>query len=209
VIVALKAPIPADGIYRKFKDGAWADYVVDTGNLIASALGSEGACPAVGSSQYITGLTVGDNCVQLTIVDGGPNDADGVANGMIKDPGGIAVPLNIVLEVLDLNESRITEVESNAVLLWFTLESVSGDVMLNDLTLQAGGNAKELYVRQVNLVVDSNANGVVDVDEGEVSIASGVYSANDGSLVLAMDELYEIKYGTTHFLVTYDFVGDL
>jgi hypothetical protein len=29
--------------------------------------------------------------VQLTVQDGGPNDADGAADGVIRDPGGVAV----------------------------------------------------------------------------------------------------------------------
>jgi hypothetical protein len=30
--------------------------------------------------------------VRLTIEDGGPNDADGVRNFVIRDPGGLAIP---------------------------------------------------------------------------------------------------------------------
>lgn len=33
-------------------------------------------------------LRSGDYCVRLTIEDGGPNDADGLRNGVIRDPGG-------------------------------------------------------------------------------------------------------------------------
>ncbi len=32
--------------------------------------------------------------MQVTVEDGGPNDADGIANSAIVDPGGVAVVLN-------------------------------------------------------------------------------------------------------------------
>ena len=35
-------------------------------------------------------MEIGDDCLQLVIEDGGPNDADGVANGVVIDPSGIA-----------------------------------------------------------------------------------------------------------------------
>jgi hypothetical protein len=39
---------------------------------------------------------VDDRTVRLTLTDGGSGDADGMANGVIVDPGGIAVPLAVV-----------------------------------------------------------------------------------------------------------------
>ena len=51
-------------------------------------------CPAPESELYEEGLTVGDVCLQLYIEDGGANDSDGIANGVIEDPGGIAVVPN-------------------------------------------------------------------------------------------------------------------
>ncbi|GAA3938232.1 choice-of-anchor U domain-containing protein [Litoribacillus peritrichatus] len=89
VVLPQRAAIPADAVYRKFGDGVWFDFVEDAGNEVMSAPGSEGSCPSPQSSAYRTGLNEGDWCVQLTIEDGGPNDADGVANGRIHDPGGV------------------------------------------------------------------------------------------------------------------------
>jgi MYXO-CTERM domain-containing protein len=63
--------------------------VVDDRNSLASALGDAGFCPPPGDDAYATGLTEGHWCVQLTIEDGGPNDADGLANNRIADPGGV------------------------------------------------------------------------------------------------------------------------
>jgi len=49
-----------------------------------------GNCPAPNDPAWTTGLTAGDLCVKLTIVDGGNNDADFLANGIIQDPGGVS-----------------------------------------------------------------------------------------------------------------------
>lgn len=52
-----------------------------------------GYCPPPGSDLWTEGLTAGNWCVQLLIEDGGPNDDDGLANGTIIDPSGVASPL--------------------------------------------------------------------------------------------------------------------
>ncbi|MFT5547066.1 Ig-like domain-containing protein, partial [Rheinheimera aquimaris] len=87
------AVLPADAVYRKYTpEQGWFSFVQDSANSISSAaLTVEGNCPVVGSDSYSSGLTAGDNCVQLLLEDGGPNDADGAANGVIEDPGVIAV----------------------------------------------------------------------------------------------------------------------
>jgi len=77
------------------------DFVVDDDNAVASALGENGACPDLGSELYVAGLTAGDTCMQLTLQDGGPNDADGEVNGSYKDPSGIAEATPI--QVVDIN----------------------------------------------------------------------------------------------------------
>lgn len=65
---------------------------MDARNTLASASGVDGPCPAPGSRDYVSGLQPGHYCVQLTLDDGGPNDADGLRNGMILDPGGVGTP---------------------------------------------------------------------------------------------------------------------
>src|SRR5690606_30696214 len=61
-------------------------------NRVESAPGSSSACPPPGDASYQPGLTPGHFCVQLSIEDGGPNDADAAANGVVRDPGGVATP---------------------------------------------------------------------------------------------------------------------
>ncbi|MDQ1338335.1 MAG: hypothetical protein QG617_1302 [Campylobacterota bacterium] len=83
------ATIPAGAIYKKYDSASWQNFTVDADNAVYSTASVAGNCPAPGSDAYTVGLTAGHNCIQLKIQDGGPNDADGLANAEIKDPGGI------------------------------------------------------------------------------------------------------------------------
>jgi hypothetical protein len=92
VVIPIGAPIPAGAVYRKYtEETGWVDFVVDDNNKVASAPGVDGACPDSGDAAYEPGLVEGYTCLQLSLEDGGPNDADGEVNGIIDDPGGIAV----------------------------------------------------------------------------------------------------------------------
>ncbi len=95
VVLPVTGGIPALAIYRKYESSqGWFTFVEDSNNYVSSAAGSASACPSSASDSYTKGLTEGHFCIQLTIADGGPNDADGVANGIVDDPGGIAVDDN-------------------------------------------------------------------------------------------------------------------
>jgi uncharacterized repeat protein (TIGR02543 family) len=84
--------IPANAVWRKFINGQWQNFVVDSANRIDSAARDVlGQCPGVSADSWTSGLTAGHGCVRLTIQDGGPNDDDGVANSVIRDPGVLAV----------------------------------------------------------------------------------------------------------------------
>jgi len=91
IVIPLSAgnKIVEGSIYRKYSETkGWFDFVVDSENGVYSAItDGDGNCPYPLSSDYHEGLTAGDNCIQLLIKDGGDNDADGLANGMVKDPG--------------------------------------------------------------------------------------------------------------------------
>ncbi|QPG05858.1 DUF4347 domain-containing protein [Salinimonas marina] len=93
VVLPQRAAIPEAAVYRKYMPASgWQTYVEDGNNMVKSALGEPGYCPEPGSSEYKPGLTEGDWCVQLTIEDGGPNDADGEVNGIVRDPSGVGKP---------------------------------------------------------------------------------------------------------------------
>ncbi|MCP8898015.1 beta strand repeat-containing protein [Gilvimarinus xylanilyticus] len=92
VALALNDAIPADASYRKLVDSQWVAFSEDANNALHSAAGSPGYCPSPGSSEWQAGLNEGHWCVQLTIEDGGANDADGRANRTVVDPGAVVQP---------------------------------------------------------------------------------------------------------------------
>lgn len=82
-------------VYRKLMSSGWQDFNISDNNRIASQAGTvDGAgivsCPSGDDTTFTNGLTSGDRCLRLTITDGGPNDADGLANGTVVDPGGVS-----------------------------------------------------------------------------------------------------------------------
>ncbi|WP_348730791.1 Ig-like domain-containing protein [Rheinheimera texasensis] len=88
-------PIPIGAVYRKYSSSkGWVDFIIDSKNTVRSAPGERGFCPPPGDASYTPGLTAGHWCVQVTVEDGGPNDADGLVNAAIVDPGGVAVPVS-------------------------------------------------------------------------------------------------------------------
>jgi len=95
VVLPLNEALPNNAIYRKFNARTgWYDFVENSTNRLKSAPGTEGFCPSVGDSSYTTGLTAGHYCLLVSIEDGGPNDADGLANGEVIDPGVVAVVID-------------------------------------------------------------------------------------------------------------------
>ncbi|UJF23052.1 Ig-like domain-containing protein [Shewanella sp. OMA3-2] len=130
-------PVPANAVYRKFdKANGWKAFVLDDKNSIASSVGELGLCPPPGSTLWQSGLNEGHWCVQLTIQDGGPNDDDGIANGSIVDPGGVAVVLSgntLPLAVIDTATVSVNQ-------------SIDIDVLAND----SDADGDELTVSQVS-----------------------------------------------------------
>jgi hypothetical protein len=92
VTIPLSVPSSSTATYRKYvnENIGWQMFVEDASNMIMSADSSNGVCPAAGSEEYGPGWYIGDDCLQLMIEDGGPNDADGLANGAVIDPSGVA-----------------------------------------------------------------------------------------------------------------------
>jgi hypothetical protein len=128
--------IPTNASYRKFnsRDG-WFTFVENAHNAILSApFDANGNCPQADSNMYLSGLTQGDTCIALIIQDGGPNDGDLSANGLIKDPGVLSVrmPNNSPLinvaqqttvfegETVRVDASLTTDAEKDALLFKWT-----------------------------------------------------------------------------------------
>jgi hypothetical protein len=125
IVLPQRNPISENSVYRKLKDGEWVDFVTTDGNQILSAAGEPGYCPPPLSNEWTTGLVEGSWCVQLQIVDGGPNDDDGEANRSIVDPGGVAV----VRTTNQLPQAKPDEVTIGAG------ESITINVLNNDTDL--------------------------------------------------------------------------
>lgn len=116
IVLPLTSAIPSGASYKQLSistSAEWVGFVEDTNNALYSAPGVEGYCPSPGDSRYTPGLTEGNWCIMLEIEDGGPNDADGIANQQIASlsglqvstdsgggGGGIFGPLSLVIIVL-------------------------------------------------------------------------------------------------------------
>ncbi len=92
IVIPLTATIPNSAVYRKYTEqSGWSTFITEGNDKLSSASStSPGVCPSPTSTAYTSGLTTGDDCVRLSITDGGPNDGDRSANGLIKDPGAVA-----------------------------------------------------------------------------------------------------------------------
>jgi hypothetical protein len=200
VVLPLPRPIAAGAKYRKHAMGQWHELATGGGDAVASAPGDGGACPPPGSPAYQPGLAAGDGCVQLMLMDGGPNDADGLANGVIRDPGGVAVPISLAYEVLDAGQPVVDE-SGEAVMMRLRFTSESGDVVLRSLTLQASGSGDDRTIEQVRLIVDADGDGARGPDEGVA--AEGQFDSDDGDLQLSLSSPLEIPAGSVDVLVTY------
>ncbi len=89
-VIPQRSAIPANPVYRKFTAvHGWSTFVEDNNNKLYSTSGEQGLCPLPGDARWLPGLTAGHWCVQIEIEDGGANDEDGMANGVIVDPGGV------------------------------------------------------------------------------------------------------------------------
>lgn len=119
--LAQSISIPDTAAYRKYTEAkGWFDFVQDENNSLGSALkDADGNCPTPGSDYYLaadlvtpSGLLEGKECIQLTIEDGGPNDADGLANGIVVDPGALVIDhVNIPPVVAVENVSAVSNSE--------------------------------------------------------------------------------------------------
>ena len=102
VVIPLSTAIPNNAIYRKylpipltgFGRSGWVSFDNTTVNAngATDALASTmsigvNACPDYDDASWQSGLVAGNNCLRLTLTDGGPNDADNAVNGQIADPG--------------------------------------------------------------------------------------------------------------------------
>ena len=86
VILPLSEPIPNLARLRKWDGTAWTDFVLGANDSVSTTASVGGVCPPTG---YTPNLKEGDDCIQLVLSDGGPNDQDGIVDGTIIDPVGV------------------------------------------------------------------------------------------------------------------------
>jgi len=95
--------------------------------------------------------------------------------------------------------------QSNVLMLAFTLNP-SQATQLQSITLQASGSGNDsLDLTAVKLIRDANANG--QIDSGETPIASGTFSADNGTLTLSTP--LALSVGNSQFLVIADIASSL
>jgi len=100
IVIPLSQAIVEYSVYRKFsKENGWQDFTLDANNAIASSETVNGVCPAPHSELYQEGLIIGSLCLRLFIEDGGANDSDAIANGVVDDPGGMALIPNSIIVI--------------------------------------------------------------------------------------------------------------
>ena len=98
VLLLSASALTSNAEYRKYHSASgWQDFVDDghvegDNGTLYTALGGGGACPPPSSLLYRPGLNPLDRCLRISIRDGGANDDDGIANGVVVDPGGVVVP---------------------------------------------------------------------------------------------------------------------
>ena len=92
VVLPLNEFVADEGAsYRKFINDSWTEFVVTGDDNVRSAMKIDGICPPPLDDLYQAGIAKFSECIELTLTDGGPNDNDGMVNGVIKDPGGVGV----------------------------------------------------------------------------------------------------------------------
>ncbi len=202
VVLPLKEALPSGARYRKFMSGTWKDFVINDKNKVYSAPGRRGFCPAPNDVAYQVGLTRGHYCVQLTIEDGGANDADGSANGTIVDPSGVATSINFVPTFGVTNHPLINKSFSagggEKTVMEFTIDSDSSDVVMDSISLATSPAVNATNISRVNLYYDANMNGVFEVSEK----VTGLIFSND--LRIDLSTPLGLVSGRNRFKITFD-----
>ena len=203
IVLRLSSAIPANAIYRKYIESkGWFTFVEDANNSLASAASVSDDCPAPGNVSFKSGLNQGDDCIQLTIEDGGPNDADGKVNGIVSDPGGIAVASttpDVSIEVVSNNANTFSRNDQEQVVLRLKVTASLAGAQLDSLQISSSGDLNEQTdLSLVALYHDTDVNG-----EGDTLLASGIYLQDDGQLEFTLSTPLQLSAGDTHLVITY------
>ena len=174
IVLPQTRPVPSNAVYRKYsvRNERWTDFVINDNNQVFSARGAKGVCPPPGSPRWVVGLTEGHWCVQLRVLDGGINDDDGLVNGAIADPGGVAV----VLAGNSLPDIQSDEAEMQ----WNT--SIEIDVLVNDSDVDGDTLTIESVDASFGTAdITSSDTIIYTPDSGYVGTDVLIYAVSDGN----------------------------
>jgi large repetitive protein len=189
LVIPQRLPVPVNAVYRKFNDvTGWVDFVSNERNSVSSTAGERGFCPPPGGAEWTEGLTEGHWCVQVTVEDGGPNDADGIANSAIVDPGGVGVDLNgNNLPVAVADEASVLVDTSIDVNVLTNDTDVDGDALTVNQAISSFGTVTILADQQLSYTPNPDFVGTDTV----------VYSITDGKGGTASSELVVDVFSNT------------
>jgi hypothetical protein len=181
LVIPQRLPVPANAVYRKYNDvTGWVDFVSNANNSVSSTAGERGFCPPPGDAVWTEGLTEGHWCVQVRVQDGGPNDADGIANGAIVDPGGVAVQLNGNTLPVAVDDQTSTKENTTVVVNVLANDTdADGDTLTVSQAVGSFGTVTILADQQLSYTPEVDFAGVDTV----------VYSVTDGKGGTASAEL--------------------
>ena len=208
VVLPVDGAVPAGATVRLWRDG-WRDFEITIDDDVAAVRGDVRSCPGPRDAGYASGLATGAHCLRLSVVDGGPNDADGSADGTVRLTSALAVaflPTPVVAALpAPLPEGTRFEPRGERVVLAFGLATAQVDAELRGLSIRADGELDEAGdVAAVALYDDANGNGVPEATE---RLATGRYARGDDTLEFALDAPHALDVGANPFLVTYRFAG--
>ncbi|MFY8300511.1 choice-of-anchor U domain-containing protein [Pseudoalteromonas sp. SS15] len=119
LIIPLAKPLIGNEVYLKLKEGGeLVAFDTSDGSSITTSKSVNNSCSEIDSSSWNVGIVAGNDCIKLSIVDGGLNDDDGQANGKIVDPAVLAIlnsaPEIALIEFLEVDESQKVTISAEA-----------------------------------------------------------------------------------------------
>lgn len=141
-----------------------------------------------------------DNCPLIKNSGQTDNNSDGTGDACTtstNDP-------KVTLVSLSATNRTVKPGTKNVILLRFQLQSNYAGSSFNAITLTATGTGNDVTrIETVKLWEDINANG--EIDAGDRQVDNGVYTSNNGTIVLSPDSSHVLAFGQTDFIVSYDF----
>ncbi len=180
---------------------------MDDNNGLASAPGEKGICPPPGDEAFTEGLTEGHWCVQLTIEDGGPNDADGNINQSIDDTGGLATLVAVSpepkLTLVPLSQTQYAFGTGVQTVFAFMVRTEAPGAELRELIFSVSGEVDPMTdIGIIGLYLDSNGDGLAT---DETLLAVGVPDVDIGLVTFTLETPFTLPAGDSRLLVTYEF----